>query len=183
MGSATESSRELALERAHMSGELWRAKIDRSMQLSEAAGKVLREPLAQPSQFAAALPLQRQAVALQAVASGHQTAQSVMHRSRQSWSAVAAPPRQSAAYARDSAPRRRSPLLTSDEQMRIARRVLAKGSNDITPRPPDPPLPPCDDRLQHRFQQNLINLPPSTTLVPEPWSRNSRSRLSIRGHR
>jgi hypothetical protein len=36
------------LESPNIPGELWKAKINRPMQLPEAAGKVFREPLAQP---------------------------------------------------------------------------------------------------------------------------------------
>jgi hypothetical protein len=39
---------ELALESPYIPGELWKAKINRTMQLPEAAGKVFREPGAQP---------------------------------------------------------------------------------------------------------------------------------------
>jgi hypothetical protein len=39
---------ELALESTYIPRELGKTKVDRSMQLPEAAGKVFREPLAQP---------------------------------------------------------------------------------------------------------------------------------------
>jgi hypothetical protein len=39
---------ELALESPYIPCELWKAKIDRSMKLPEAAGKVFREAFAQP---------------------------------------------------------------------------------------------------------------------------------------